>query len=51
VILDFRFWARDERSALRWLAASAGTSCQVVYLRVDWATRRARITHCQARAA
>jgi predicted kinase len=29
VILDFGFWARDEWSALRWLAASAGASCQV----------------------
>jgi predicted kinase len=35
VILDFGFWARDERSALRWLARSAGASCQVVYLPVD----------------
>ena len=50
VILDFGFWARDERSALRWLAASAGASCQVVYLPVGRATQRARITHRQAHA-
>ena len=31
VVLDFGLWGRDERSALRWLARSAGTSCQVVY--------------------
>jgi predicted kinase len=48
VILDFGFWTRDERSALRWLAASARASCQVVYLPVDRATQRARIVHRQA---
>src|SRR5271166_5695046 len=53
VVLDFGFWSRDERSALRWLAASAGASCQVVYLPVErdaqlerirnrWRTRRTR---------
>jgi hypothetical protein len=26
---------RDERSALRWLARSAGAACQVAYLPVD----------------
>jgi predicted kinase len=50
VVLDFGFWARDERSALRWLAASAGASCQVVYLPVDRATQRVRIAHRQAHA-
>lgn len=35
VVLDFGFWARDERSALRWLARSAGVSCQVEYLPVE----------------
>lgn len=49
VILDFGFWSRDERSALRWLAASAGASCQVVYLPVDRDTQLARIRHRQAR--
>jgi predicted kinase len=28
VVLDFGFWGRDERSSLRWLARSAGASCQ-----------------------
>jgi predicted kinase len=45
VVLDFGLWARDERSALRWLARSAGASCQVVYLPVDRATQLARIRH------
>ena len=35
VVLDYGLWGRDERSALRWLARSAGASCQVVYLPVD----------------
>ena len=50
VILDFGFWARDERAALRWLATSAGASCEVVYLPVDRATQRARIMCRQAHA-
>ena len=43
VVLDFGLWARDERSALRWLAASAGASCQVIYLPVDRAVQLERI--------
>jgi predicted kinase len=34
VVLDFRLWGRDEQSALRWLARSAGAS-QVICLPVD----------------
>lgn len=30
VVLDFGLWGRDERSALRWLAGSAGAVCRVV---------------------
>lgn len=45
VVLDFGFWSRDERSSLRWLARSAGASCQVVYLPVDRATQVERIEH------
>jgi predicted kinase len=48
VILDFGFWARDERSALRWLARAAGASCQMVYLAVDRTTQLVRISHRQA---
>jgi len=48
VVLDFGLWGRDERSALRWLARSAGTSCRVVYLPVDKTVQLARIAHRQA---
>jgi predicted kinase len=47
VVLDFGLWGRDERSALRWLARSAGTSCRVVYLPVDKDVQLARIAHRQ----
>ncbi len=50
VVLDFGLWARDERSALRWLARSAGASCRVVYLPVDEDVQLARIAHRQATA-
>jgi predicted kinase len=50
VVLDFGLWSRDERSALRWLAMSAGASCQVIYVPVDKDTQRARIAHRQATA-
>jgi predicted kinase len=50
VVLDFGLWGRDERSALRWLARSAGASCQVVYLPVDKDIQLARIAHRQATA-
>ena len=47
VVLDFGLWGRDERSALRWLARSAGAACQVVYLPVDKDIQLARIAHRQ----
>jgi len=50
VVLDFGLWSRDERSALRWLARSAGASCQVVYLPVDKDVQRDRIAHRQVTA-
>ncbi|GIF00672.1 hypothetical protein Ari01nite_81360 [Paractinoplanes rishiriensis] len=50
VVLDFGLWSRDERSALRWLAASAGAACHVVYLPVGEEVQRARIAHRQATA-
>lgn len=43
VVLDFGLWSRDERSALRWMAASAGASCEVVYLPVEREVQWARI--------
>lgn len=50
VVLDFGLWSRDERSALRWLATSAGATCQVIYLPVDKDVQRTRIAHRQATA-
>lgn len=50
VVLDFGLWSRDERSALRWLATSAGADCQVIYLPVDKDVQCARITHRQTTA-
>jgi predicted kinase len=47
VVLDYGLWARDERSALRRLARSAGAACQVVYLPVDKGVQLARIAHRQ----
>ena len=50
VVLDYGLWDRDERSALRWLARSAGAACQVVYLPVDKDVQLARIARRQATA-
>ena len=49
-MLDYGLWGRDERSALRWLARSAGAACQVVYLPVDKDVQLARIAHRQETA-
>ena len=35
VVLDFGLWGRDERSALRWMAASVGAAAEIIYLSVD----------------
>ncbi len=51
VVLDFGLWGRDERSALRWLARSAGAAYRVVYLPVDKEVQLARIAHRQATAS
>jgi predicted kinase len=48
VVLDYGLWGRDERSALRWLARSAGASCQVIYLPVARDEQLARIARRQA---
>ncbi|MET7732049.1 ATP-binding protein [Streptomyces sp. NPDC005402] len=50
VVLDYGLWGRDERSALRRLAESAGAACQVVYVPVDQDVQLARIAHRQERA-
>jgi predicted kinase len=46
VVLDFGLWGRDERSALRWMGAAVGASCQVVYLRID---REAQLDRVRSR--
>jgi hypothetical protein len=43
VVLEYGLWARDERSALRWLAQEDGAACRVVYLPVDKDVQLARI--------
>lgn len=43
VVLDYGLWGRDERSALRWLARSAGAACQVVYPAAGSPTIRTRM--------
>ncbi|MEO3755554.1 ATP-binding protein [Streptomyces sp. B6B3] len=48
VVLDYGCWSRDERSAIRWLAADAGASCRLVYVPVDQETQLARIAHREA---
>ncbi len=47
VVLDFGVWAKDERSALRALAASVGATSELVYVDVDaeeqWRRVQARL--------
>jgi predicted kinase len=50
VVLDYGLWGRDERSALRWLARSAGAASRVVYVPVDKDVQLARIAYRQATA-
>lgn len=54
VVLDFGVWGRDERSALRALAASVGATSELVYLPVDeeeqWRRVQAHsVTHTTSR--
>ena len=44
VVLDFGFWGRDERSALRWIADAVGARSQVVYLPIEHEEQRRRAT-------
>jgi predicted kinase len=43
VVLDFGFWGKDERSALRWIAAAVGARSQVVYLPIGHEEQRRRV--------
>ena len=44
VVLDFGFWSKDERSALRWIAGAVGAQSRVVYLPIDQEEQRRRVT-------
>ncbi len=44
VVLDFGFWGKDERSALRWIAGTVGAQCEVVYLPIEHDEQRRRVT-------
>ena len=50
VVLDYGLWARDERSALRWLARASGAASRVVYLPVEKDVQLARIAQRQETA-
>lgn len=43
MILDLGVWSKDERSALRWLAAEVGADSGLVYLPISEAEQRRRI--------
>lgn len=45
VVLDFGFWGRDERSALRAMAAALGGNAEVIYLPIAFDEQRRRIAH------
>ncbi len=42
-VLDFGVWSKEERSALRAIAAAAGAECRLVYLPIDRAEQRRRL--------
>ena len=50
VVLDFGVWAKDERTALRWLASTAGGECELVYVAIDEVEQRDRVDRRFARA-
>jgi len=43
VVFDFGFWGKDERSSLRWIAATIGARSQVIYLRIEPEEQRKRV--------
>lgn len=43
VILDFGFWARDERASLSWLASTVGASARTLYLPIARETQAERV--------
>jgi predicted kinase len=43
VVLDFGVWSRDERTALRALAATVGAACELIYLEVSEVDQSRRV--------
>jgi predicted kinase len=43
VVLDFGVWAKDERTALRWLASTVGAACELVYLEIGQSEQTERV--------
>lgn len=43
VVLDFGVWAKDERTALRWLASTVGAKCEFAYVAIDEDEQRERV--------
>jgi predicted kinase len=43
VVLDFGVWSRDERSALKYLAAREGALCELVYLQISPEEQKKRL--------
>lgn len=43
VVVDFGLWSREERSALRWVAAQLGSGCRIEYLNVTAEQQRERV--------
>ena len=43
VVLDFGVWAKVERTALRWLASTAGADCKLIYIAIDEGEQRERV--------
>lgn len=50
VVLDFGVWARDERTAIRWLASTVGADCELVYVAIGEAEQRDRVDQRAATA-
>jgi predicted kinase len=43
VVLDFGVWAKDERTALRWLASTVEAECELVYVAIGEAEQLERV--------
>ena len=43
VVLDFGVWGKDERSALKHIAATVSAECELVYLPIDADEQRGRV--------